>query len=339
METIKVLVYVPLAMAVAGGRVQYGESEVPLGEADLVTLSAEAREILGDYVGAYKPKRLEVSDISPAFVCGALEVEAKARAEARAKEAANEEQGIAAALVAPVTDWIAYDRTVLRHPSGRYLSDRQIKDPRIVVWRMAVEASSEMRALREAARAAEAAEAARREEEKAARAMAATEWARLIVTLLAEASCRTPEALRSMQERHAAGVLPQEELEALALDTFLPLGIAEEYVRLDSDDVKHSDEATCYEPVKFRSLTYTGWYTAEQWEILKETKAAVASFVKRAPWPGVHRLANYNELKAEVREHNAWCPDNDCVGDTYRYGYRLTLEWAGMALVRELALW
>jgi hypothetical protein len=344
MEAIKVHVYVTLAMAVAGGRAQYGEAEIALGEADLVTLSAEAREILGDYVGTYRSKRLEVSDVTPAFVCGALEVEAKARAEVRAKEAAMEEQGILAALAAPIGDWIASDRTVrpYPYPSGCYLGDRQIKDPRIVGRREAVEASSEMCALREAASAKLAAEAARREEEKAARAMAAAERVRLIAALLVEASCRTSEELCSLRERHAAGVLPQDELEELARDEFLPLrsaskrGLGCRYAKLHAPDVEHSGEASCCEPVKFRSLTYTGAYDAEQWEKLKAVKADVASFVDyMRDFSGV----SYDGLREEVRKHNAWCPDTDCVGDTYRYGYRLTLEWAGMTLVRELALW
>jgi len=139
METIRVHVYVPLAMAVAGGRTLYGDHEVVLGEIDLRILSAEAKSILGDYVGSYKPKRLEVADATPGMVCGALEVEAKARLEAEEKRKHEFEATIAKMLAAPDDDWISPDLRIMTCPRSMYVELAHRNDPRVLAHRKALE--------------------------------------------------------------------------------------------------------------------------------------------------------------------------------------------------------
>jgi hypothetical protein len=173
MEQVKVLVSVPLAVALAAGRSQYGETLVGLDDAAVQSLSTGARALIGTdgKVRATPPSSyacaLDVREATVADTCLALEARATDIEAYHAQQATEAEARILAALAAPDADWLGFGNNTERYytigsndvdvsssdsgrahhrpaieasPRGVYLSEEQRRDLRILAHRADLEA-------------------------------------------------------------------------------------------------------------------------------------------------------------------------------------------------------
>jgi hypothetical protein len=113
------------------------------------------------------------------------------------------------------------------------------------------------------------------------------------------------------------------------LAALLPVGSVELYAPLEEKDVEHNDDCTRHDACGFTSRVFSGPFTAEEWTALKFAKEAIRPLL----------LKHGDQLHVEVRRHEAWCENRHCETAVYRYGLRLMLDWHGMELQRELAIW
>jgi len=125
----------------------------------------------------------------------------------------------------------------------------------------------------------------------------------------------------SQQERFVAGMLPVDELLALARERHLPN--LPTYDKLQARDVAHKDdcERCCDGEVAFDSAELDDSLTEKEWEKIKGIK---------------QELEIYQPLETTVRVHNAEC--TICDASTYRLGVRAVKRWAGHIISREYAV-
>lgn len=145
MEQVKVRVYVSKSAALARGSSAYGTTEIPLTDADVASLSPEARRVLGA-MSASDSIDVDVADV-PHAIAG-IELRAREQIERAAKVAAEREARIATALACDDQAWIGPDHysgtqapCVRRSPAAAWLDDSDVADERIVARRKAIEAS------------------------------------------------------------------------------------------------------------------------------------------------------------------------------------------------------
>jgi hypothetical protein len=114
MEQVKVLVSVPLEVALAAGRSRYGETTVVLDDAAVQSLSPPARALIGRdgrVLTGDSVLRLAEPEATVAATIAALERRVVDIEAQRAKEQAESEARIALALAAPNADWISGARS------------------------------------------------------------------------------------------------------------------------------------------------------------------------------------------------------------------------------------
>jgi hypothetical protein len=230
-----------------------------------------------------------------------LDRESNDRAE-RERAGALESQ-IVRALALPDTEWIRFRTDLDGLPdavraaySFDFVRDTRVDDdPRILACRAALEASLPTRRDRIIA-------------ERAANGAG-------IDALLAEYG--TPSQI----QRHAAGVLPPDELTGLARATWLPVLDLALYAPLTKQDLNHND--SCLDPrSRFASRPCAaGPWTATEWDVIREITAAHAGVEGVSVTPMAHDLD---------------CPE--CDAETVRYGVRVSLTRYGLTVKREYAL-
>lgn len=123
------------------------------------------------------------------------------------------------------------------------------------------------------------------------------------------------------QARHAAGVLPEDELtKSMEELLFAPLTNESRYVPLTADDVEHAENAnTEYNHDAQFDVDDCETLTAAQWSRKTALEAAL---------PGA---------TVTVRDHTAVCEDSDCTEYTHRTGYQVAVTGYGRTFTREYA--
>lgn len=129
-------------------------------------------------------------------------------------------------------------------------------------------------------------------------------------------------------ERYYAGMLPEEELLALARNAlFAPLASFRRYSKLQPGDVKHSDD--CFEgPVRFFTREAADGISGDEWRDYRRIQDALEEAWRSMP----RDIAT----KIEVVEHVGLC--SMCDKEAIRRAASVRIEWAGHELVREYQL-
>lgn len=147
----------------------------------------------------------------------------------------------------------------------------------------------------------------------------------------------------NQQERYAAGLLPEDELLAIArTELFKPFELLAQQgvkrwnkdTRVRLNEIRHersceerndtSPEAILFESCQAGELTHGEWETYRIFQKHRDIAAA-------HPW-----LATVNGVVLEPIAHFATC--SVCQAEASRMSVKVTVHWAGRALVREYVL-
>lgn len=323
--SITITVDVRAADAVRAGKAQSGRLTVDLAQADLDALSPAQREQLANVLASGSPILWRAIESSVPEVVRLLDLGIATRAQAQAREAA-EQRERETEYCAAAERVVAERETCGRAPSlriswpyaGQGSDSRQqiyleiAARPEVVAWQAEIDAANEAERLAQQARDADraAAEAEAEKLDAAAKARYVEAAAELVRTV----------GTADQVARLAAGVLPVAERDALVHDVaFAPLAARARYERLTKADAPHADDCEGADKISFRAEAEDDGVTADQWaqiEILRELMPAA---------------------EIHVRWHHVVCEAEYCpVG--LRWSALVTVQWHGRALTREYAL-
>lgn len=145
---------------------------------------------------------------------------------------------------------------------------------------------------------------------------------------------------KNQQERFAAGLLPEDELLALArAELFRPFDGYRRWAKdtkVRASEIRHkrdceeaSDPMTSDEAIVFETCL-AGDLTHDEWEVYREMGCARDEAAKH-PW-----LASMASVVIEPIAHFATC--TVCQGEASRMSVKIIIEWAGRKLTREYVL-
>jgi hypothetical protein len=144
----------------------------------------------------------------------------------------------------------------------------------------------------------------------------------------------------NQRERHASGVLPEDELLHLArAELFRPFADLRRWsssgrsgVNLTASAVKHTKRCTAKDGtgVKFETCQ-AGELTHDEWRSLK-TIQELAVAVDAHPWM---RRAG---AKVTIESQTHWATCARCEAEACRSSAKVSIQWAGRILTREYAL-
>lgn len=144
----------------------------------------------------------------------------------------------------------------------------------------------------------------------------------------------------SQRERLIAGVLPEDELTALArTELFKGFGEFRRFAGRDRTalmfSLKHEGPkgqcAVNQETIDLETADVTE-LGADEWAILKRIQGMVEA-MKDHPW--IHRAA----CQVDVVSSTHWATCRTCKAETCCSSVKVTVHWAGRELTREYALW
>lgn len=141
----------------------------------------------------------------------------------------------------------------------------------------------------------------------------------------------------NQRERHTAGVLPEDELLALARgELYKPLNAWTRWKNRDlhAREVRHEDSCAGAEQlVKYRTLGGPAMppMDGNAWNRLGELRHAVNEIAAHE-W----LTRSHAKVDVQVTRHEAYC--TRCNKVAVRYAVRVAIPWAGHTLVREYAL-
>lgn len=136
----------------------------------------------------------------------------------------------------------------------------------------------------------------------------------------------------NQRERYDAGLLPEDELLTLArAELFkafdgIPRWSWNKHVR----DLRHASDCATKDTSPAYEQCDVGEVTATEWENLKLVTRA-ASETNHHPW-----LDRTGNCVVEAAAHWLTCPT--CKAEMYKVSAKVTIHWAGRALVREYNL-
>ena len=133
----------------------------------------------------------------------------------------------------------------------------------------------------------------------------------------------------NQRERYAVGLLPEDELLALArYELFLPFAPFRRWAKLEVGDVRH--ERNCNGGVVTFSTCEPGSLTHDEWSLFKQITVAIdAANGGALKWHGV--TATF-----ALVEHVGRC--SVCQAEAFGRAANIRIEWAGRPLSREYAL-
>lgn len=139
----------------------------------------------------------------------------------------------------------------------------------------------------------------------------------------------------SQRERHAANLLPEDELTALAraelFDCFKPF---RRWAGRDREaligKIRHANWCGGVRHIDTETTEVTE-IGAEEWEALKQI-TTIADAQKTHPW-----LA-YSIDPISILKSTHWATCSACKAEVCRSSAKITIRWAGRELVREYAL-
>ena len=139
----------------------------------------------------------------------------------------------------------------------------------------------------------------------------------------------------NQRERYAAGMLPEDELLALARgELFKPFDGFKRWgkdTKVRAFDIRHRSPCvlTRESDINFE-VTQAGELTHDEWVVYKQIGEA-RDYASRHAW-----LAGISSVVIEPLAHFATCPA--CDAESTRMSAKVTIEWAGRKLVREYVL-
>lgn len=145
-------------------------------------------------------------------------------------------------------------------------------------------------------------------------------------------------------ERFGAGLLPEDELLALARQVlFAPLAKFRRYSKLQAPDIKHTQDCSKTPGILiYFTRTPRDGILADEWRDLQAIRDAahetlrVGSDERDPPFQGARSVA-VERVVVDIVEHVGCC-DHCRHRDTERRAASVRIEWAGHELVREYAM-
>lgn len=135
---------------------------------------------------------------------------------------------------------------------------------------------------------------------------------------------------KNQKERYYAGLLPEEELLAVARRVlFAPMSQFRRYSKIVERDIKHDDTCGVGAPVQFFTREVADGISGQEWHDYRKLHDVVTASWQEMP-SGTHAVVT-------IVEHVGHCLDCNH-RETVRRAAGVRITWAGHELVREYAL-